>query len=173
MSATFIVTSSPPAGVILISASFACFGTSTVKSPLASDVTFFSCPSGVLTVTSVFGFVLPLTVVVVLAGSFSAFPFVTVGFSSTKFVTCILSSEPSGYLITILPLLSNSTVVLSGNLVLLAFLTALITAFFSSSVKLVGFATGVFSGIVGSILSASDFIVMPRSDVLFPLASSA
>ena len=50
--------------------------------PSASDVTFFSVPSANLIVTSVFGFVFPLTVVVVFDGSFSAFPSVIVGFSS-------------------------------------------------------------------------------------------
>ncbi len=80
-SVTLMFVSSPPAGVTLISASFACFGTSAVKLPSASDVTFFSCPSGVLIVTSVFGLVLPLTVVVVFSGSFSALPSVMAGFS--------------------------------------------------------------------------------------------
>ena len=100
LSVTLIVVASPPAGVTLISASFACFGTSAVKLPSASDVTFFSCPSGVLIVTSVFGLVLPLTVVVSFAGSFSALPSVMVGLSSGgaafSVTLMVVSSPPAG-----------------------------------------------------------------------------
>ena len=91
----------------MISESFACFGTSTVKFPSPSDVTVFSFPSGVLTVTSVFGFVFPLTVVVSFAGSFSALPSVIAGLSSgvvvlsaTLTVTFTLSVESSVYVTT-------------------------------------------------------------------------
>ena len=80
----------PSFGVIVISESFSCFGTSIVKFPLSSDVTLCSVPSFNLIVTSVFGVVFPLTVVVALDGSFSALPSVIVGF-----VSAVLSNAAS------------------------------------------------------------------------------
>ena len=93
-SETFTVDGLPSFGVIVISESFACFGTSIEKFPLSSDVTFFSVPSFNLIVTSVFGLVFPLTFVVSFDGSFSALPSVIVGFVSSSFaVVTVLASD--------------------------------------------------------------------------------
>ena len=58
-------------------------------------------------------------------------------------------------MIVALPLSSTDTSVPSGNLSLLAFSILSLTSSFSLSVKFLGSFTPVFSGIVGSTLSAS------------------
>ena len=69
----------------------------------------------------------------------------------------IVSVDLSGYVIVAVPSFPTSTVVPSGNLSLFASSIAFLTAFFSSSVKLSLFATFVFAGTAGSVLSAVVF----------------
>ena len=92
---------------------------------------------------------------------------------STKLTAGIVSVDPSGYLIVALPVSSTSTVVPCGNLSLFASSIAFLTVSFSSLVKFVGSATGVFAGTTGSIFSACVFVIISGSEDLFPLASSA
>ena len=99
LSATVTSDGVPSFGVRVTLAPLSCFGTSAVKSPFASDVALpISFPSLSVITTSVFGFVFPLTVVVVFVGSFSALPSVIAGFSSGAFTATFastLSVEPS------------------------------------------------------------------------------
>ena len=94
-------------------------------------------------------------------------------FSSTKSVPLIVSVDLSGYVIVAVPSSPTSTVVPSGNLSLFASSIAFLTAFFSSSVNLALFATFVFAGTAGSVLSAVVFslgvfaLSVPASDSLF------
>ena len=73
---------------------------------------------------------------------------------NTRFSAGIVSFDSSGYVIVALPLSSTSTFVPSGNLSLLASSILFLTSSFSLSVNFSGSFTPVFSGIVGSVLSA-------------------
>ena len=74
---------------------------------------------------------------------------------NTRSFAGIISFDPSGYVIVALPLSSTDTSVPSGNLSLLASSILFLTSSFSLSVNFSGSFTPVFSGIVGSTLSAS------------------
>ena len=91
----------------------------------------------------------------------------------TKLTAGIVSIDPSGYLIVALPVLSISTSVPVGKLVVLASSIAFLTASFSSCVNSFGFDTSVLLGIIGCVLSAIVFLVILGSDDVLLFSSVA